>query len=362
MKVLETPDEVPSQHDNLFSSMDRIFIKHPAFVQVQKKIEYILSLHGAADSMPCIPYVGPTGVGKTTIFRKLRDKYPVRPNARKLLLAGGETLTADYVPVLFVRMHSKPNAIALLRRILRALAAPHAEKGKREDLEERVNLYLEACGTKLVVIDEGQRLVDKTGAITAEDVVDCIKDIHEVAGVGFVVFALPRIRSLFSEDAQVNRRWNEYSIKPYSWGSLADEVGTKSRMNFIGLLVAFHRETPLPFSPDLDMTDDEIALRFFYASAGVIGRLKDLLKGAMTIASESDETIEFIDLNLLSRAFRQIFQKEIRENKYQDPFSEKWTPGLPPFLPDDDVSTNRRKVRSRKKDRDMMVRFALTKA
>ena len=113
-------------------------------------------------------------------------------------------------------MHPKPNAIALLRRMhrLKALGAPHAEKGKRESLEERLGLYLEACGTKLVVLDEGQRLVDKTGAITAQDVVDSIKDIHEVVGVSFVILALPRIRSLIAEDAQINRRWDEHSIKP----------------------------------------------------------------------------------------------------------------------------------------------------
>ncbi len=362
LQVLESPPEIPPAQDDLWSAMDRVFIEHPAFAAVQARIERLLTRHGTANALPCIPFVGPTGIGKTTIFRKLRDKYPAQRNARRLLLEDGAILIADHVPVLFVRMHPKPNAIALLRRMLKALGAPHAEKGKRESLEERLGLYLEACGTKLVVLDEGQRLVDKTGAITAQDVVDSIKDIHEVVGVSFVILALPRIRSLIAEDAQINRRWDEHSIKPYAWGNLKDEEGPKSRANFIGLLVAFQRECRLPFAEEIDVLDDAVALRFYYACAGVIGRLKDLLKGAMDIASDDGAAISSVDFDLLSRAFRQVFQKEMRENRFQDPFSRTWTPCLPPALPDDDITLARKKTRGRKKEHDAMVRMVLTKS
>ena len=94
----------------------------------------------------------------------------------------------------------------------------------------------------------------------------------------------------------------------------------------------------------------------------MIGRLKDLLKGAMDIASDDGAAISSVDFDLLSRAFRQVFQKEMRENRFQDPFSRTWTPCLPPALPDDDITLARKKTRGRKKEHDAMVRMVLTKS
>jgi hypothetical protein len=72
-------------------------------------------------------------------------------------------------------------------------------------------------------------------------------------------------------------------MMPYSWGNDEDE-DLSSRDNFKGLLLAISKQSPVAFAPELDCEDDDIAKRFFYASRGTAGELKEqLLETTMRI-------------------------------------------------------------------------------
>ncbi|AWM85502.1 TniB family NTP-binding protein [Microvirga sp. 17 mud 1-3] len=350
---------------NPWAQLQTVFVAHPMFDDIMEEIEDVLALHGSADEVPCLQITGETGIGKTTLFKKLRARYPVVPDGLRTSLPSGLEQVVDYVPLLSFEMPSQPRVIPVARAMLKALGDPLWKKGRREDLEDRVDLYLKACGTVGILIDEAQRAVDRNGVLSAGDLIDWIKTRHSVSGVSFIMLGLPRMRVLVEEDEQFDRRWdNELTMDPYDWG--ADEVDEpESRAYFIGLLVAFRDASPIPFAPEVDVLDDRVAKRFFYVCRGVIGRLKKLLLMAMRVAMRRSEP-GHIDLALLEKAFDKAFRKDKAFEKLINPFGPEWNGQLPP-KPRDDRSPIRRprskanQVKLRRSERNMAVTAALTK-
>ncbi|WP_353560201.1 TniB family NTP-binding protein [Bradyrhizobium barranii] len=71
--------------------MHAIFVAHPMFEEILDEISFHIKQYepeGEA-SAPCLPVVGPTGVGKSTLFKKLRNLHPRVPNARRGILPNG---------------------------------------------------------------------------------------------------------------------------------------------------------------------------------------------------------------------------------------------------------------------------------
>lgn len=336
VRIHQSPPEPKSAHGNLFAEVDAIFVAHTAFTQLRDRIVKLMPLHGTAKGVPCIPFVGPSGVGKSTIYDKLGEAFPVVKDGRRVELDTGEILVADHVPLLRIRMPTRFNENTVLKLLLAALGAQKPSSGDQSDKLERLGLYLAACGTRLVVVDEAQRLVERTGEITAHKVVDIIKDVHELAHVSFVMLGLERIRVLYEVDGQIDRRWSkERKILPYLWGALdaAEKDIPQSRDDFMGLLASFREHCPVPFAQEIDVLDESIAFRFYYVSRGVVGYIKKLLRAAMQVVEPGGE----VDFALLSAAFREEFRTDIKGREMVDPFVADWIPRMPPELVDDEV-------------------------
>ncbi|WP_201860758.1 TniB family NTP-binding protein [Microvirga soli] len=369
---------------NPWAVMQSVFVEHPLFDDIMAEVEDVLSLHGSAAEVPCVMISGVTGIGKSTLFKKLVERHPVTKDGRRTVLASSEELTVDDVPLLALEMPSRPRVMPVAKAMLKALGDPLWNKGKREDLEDRVDLFLRACGTKGVLIDEAQRAVDRNGALTAADLIDWIKSRHGNTGISFIFLGLPRMRYLVEQDGQFDRRWdNDIPMPPYDWGpdippqDTLDEEDEEnkepeSRLFFYGLLAAFQRESPVPFAAEIDVGDYTTAKRFYYASRGVIGRLKKLLAMAMRVIMREKKDTQ-ITLAVLEKAFDRAFRKDKAIERLVNPFGRAWKGELPPPLPQDDVPVPRarpqprggqapnRGGRGRKAERNLAVVAALTK-
>jgi energy-coupling factor transporter ATP-binding protein EcfA2 len=359
---------------SLRERMHSIFVEHSVFEEALNEIEFYLDAYepdGVAPP-PCLPVVGPSGVGKSTLFRKLRDLYQPVKDARKIVRDDGCELTCDYVPLVCVTIPEKISTKDIAGEMLKQLGDPRWNKGSAAERANRIDLYLSYCGTKGVLFDESQRVLDRTGVLTSEEFADWIKERHSKGRSAFFLFGLPHITDLFDQDSQFDRRWLVgIEMLPYSWGDDNDK-DLSGRDNFKGLLVSIRNKSPVPFAPELDIESDAGAKPFYYAGRGTAGHLKEkLLETAMfilmrRIRSSTRTTTDkppTIDLELLSAAFKKAFRT--KNERLINPFSSEWDGRLPPPIQHDNYLTAKARQRrkgQRKSDRKRYLEATLSKS
>lgn len=322
----------PTRRD-LYAGIANIFIPHPKFEDVLQEIREVIAL-APCDDAPCLHVSGPPGIGKTTLRSRLKTEHPVVKSGRKVRLLGHQVIEADHVPLLQLRMPPQPTVKSLAREMLQALGDELWWRGDEFMVGERVDRYLEGCGTSTILIDDAQRAIDRTGVVVSEKLLDWLKERHERLGTSLVLLGLGRLRYLFEADAQIERRWDaELRLEPYTWLTLEGAQDRDGQANFHGVLGAFSELSPLPFAFDVD--DPDIAFRFFYASRGVTGYVKKLLLMAMRIAAASPGAFDAVDLDLLKLAFPRAFRTELQT--LANPFDVSFQPTMPPPLDDDRV-------------------------
>ncbi|APG13738.1 hypothetical protein BKD09_35810 [Bradyrhizobium japonicum] len=354
---------------SLKEKMHAVFVAHPMFEDILGEISFHINEYepeGRA-SPPCVPVVGPTGVGKSTLFAKLQSLYPRVPSARKVVLPDGSEYVCDYVPLVCITIPEKISIKDIAGAVLKELGDPRWNRGSTAERTERIDRFLKYCETRALVFDESQRVLDRTGVITSQDFIDWIKERHGIGRAAYFFFGLPRTTDLFSQDSQIDRRWlSELEMLPYSWGK-DDDKDLSSRDNFKGLLLAIAKHSPVPFDPKLNCEDDDTAKRFFYASRGTAGDLKEtLLETAMMILTRrirSSQTAPLVvDMELLSAAYKKASQRRIRTEGLFNPFSANWDGRLPPPIQDDGYAiakARQRRRRQRRSDRRREVDAAL---
>jgi hypothetical protein len=344
---------------SILSSLETLFIEHPIFEKAEREIAAAIDLHGIASTLPNLQISGVSGVGKTTLIKKLLAKYPPISNGRSFTLADGALARCDEVPLLRVEMPVKPSSESLARAFLKAFGDPKHASGDKKSVEERVQIYTFAKGTKAFLIDEAQRAVDRNGTIVKQELAFWLQELYENNYVSIFIVGLGRTNFLFEQDSQVERRWDaEIRMVPYAWGG--PDTEPESRVHFIALLMAFKENFPLPWPDELDLEDDINCMRFFYASRGVVGLLKKLLHSLLRLVIQ--ENLESVDRTHFSTAFARAFRKEIKGAQLEDPFGRDWEPVLPPPLADDTKLINhpRRKGKLTAKEKKAELTYVLT--
>jgi len=110
---------------SLYARMAAIFVPHPRFVELLDDIKATIALHGASDELPCLHVSGPSGVGKTTLVKKLMASYPVERDARRISDPPFENVTADHIPVLRIEMPPQPTVVSIAQEMLKAFGDPN---------------------------------------------------------------------------------------------------------------------------------------------------------------------------------------------------------------------------------------------
>lgn len=346
--VLESASAIAPGRTRLYQDVAEVFVEHPRFVRTLAEIRLALELGGIGSEAPCLHVSGPPGVGKTTLRRKLAAEYVPERNARRVTIPKYPEMTADYLPLLQLEMPERVTVKSMCKEMLRAMGDPFWYRGDEFGMTDRVDRYLIACGTKGTLIDEAHRAVDRSGVVASEHLLDWFKSRHSKTGVSIIFLGLGRLRYLFETDAQLERRWDaELRLDPYGWMTSDGREDNFGKGSFIGILDAFRELSPLPF--DVDVMNEQMALRFFYASRGVIGNVKKLLLYAMKIAALEADSIFKVDLALLSRAFDGAFRPQL--HGMENPFKADFQVRLPPAYMDDTSALPAPAVRRKKKSR-----------
>jgi hypothetical protein len=273
--------------DRLSQFGDRV-IAHPALESVLKELRAVVRRPG---ELPLLIVVGPTGVGKTTLVKRVH---------REILDAATAAMLADpgFIPVVKVEAISPDggsfNWGDFYVRFLAAAVEPMADhksldgsEKELRDLRKKFGTYselrraVEQCiryrRIPIVIIDEAQHLTKILNARRMADQLDTVKSLASAAGVQFIMVGTYELLPLLNQNGQLARRTRCIHFPRYRFESARD------RQSFHNVLGMF--ETRLPIKAAGALVDN---LEYHYEHClGCIGTLKDRIKLACRNAIEA---------------------------------------------------------------------------
>lgn len=256
-------------------------IEYPQLVRARDRIRQVHEAAKLCKKGRGIALLGPSGVGKTTVL----EEYI------RVVMAFPRPLSAK--PVIFVEVPSTPSPKSLGAAVLVAMGDKFAHRGPAEEKLARIVILLKGLQTELIIFDEAQHLVERrrtpTGATT-----DWLKNLLNASRVAVVLAGLKRTEELLFWNEQLRRRFSATAY--YDRFDIFKPGGAQP---FAELLFSFQELLPVPA---LSFVTDDLVIRFYHASFGLIDYLIMIVDRAVWLAQESQAGE--IDLFILAQAFR----------------------------------------------------------
>jgi hypothetical protein len=304
---------IPENTDERIAKFDAQVLAHPVIESVYNAVQGLIQ----RPVVPIIEVVGPTGVGKSTLLKKLRAE---------ILKQFGDAMIKNpgLIPVIFVELKSPENGTFhwgdFYGRFLKAAGEPliehkslrivdaespeHRKKiGNFTELRWAVEQCIRNRGTIIVILDEAQHLTKVANARRLQDQMDTIKSLASLSGVQFVMVGTYELLTLLNQNGQLARRTRCIHFRRYRFDEPAD------RQAFLNLLAMF--ESRLPLKADGLLIKN---LEYIYEHClGGVGILKDWLKLASIHGIDAHrDSLEMRDLEataLTQDSLLQILQE-----------------------------------------------------
>ena len=265
---------------------NQIYVSYPRFKAILSAIEYCHHFSCCKDEPECMFLSGPTGVGKSTIYRTYASKYP------RQVTTEGTT-----VPILAITIPAPVTVKTVVTKMLWELGDPAYEKGTIGNQTIRLIGLIKDCGVELIILDEFQHFIDRDSEKVLKTVSDWLKTLILDTNLPIILIGLPEAEQVLQlkSHSQLSRRFaNRYCLSPFNWQS---DNGLEFR-TFLHLL-----ESSLPLKEVSNLGSSEMALRCYYASDGVIAYVMKLIRYGTYVALKQGQ--EKLDVNILGAAFEQ---------------------------------------------------------
>lgn len=269
---------------------------HNVFIDLMNEIE-------EAKNGRVLQVFGPTGVGKSTLCKKVRDEI-IKKNQLQIEEDKG------FIPVVYLELPSPDNGKFnwkdFYRRLLKEMHEPlidykrvSGHKVKKNipnhlpstapELRESLESAIINRRTKIVLLDEAQHLLKVAGGEAILNQMDAIKSIANLTGAVFVMFGTYGLMDFFDLSGQLGRRTDEFHFPRYNFNNKTD------RREFIMVLNTL--QTNLPLEGDTKLT--EYWEYLYERSVGCIGILKDWIDVGLAEALKKDK--EIISFEMLEK-------------------------------------------------------------
>lgn len=270
--------------------------------QVMSRMDELFTYQCADEEPEHLFVLGESGVGKSTILKRFRDKYPRIEH---------DDFTE--IPVLYVVVQPGCTIKRLANSMLLELGSKFWNKGNEEELRHQLVCLLRACKVRLVILDEVNHLVDRGRAQTHHNIADWIKGLSDTVGVSFVLAGIPRAERLVATNDQLRSRFRELiTIERFS--AIDQEAFKQLR----GVLNAFSRA--LCDLPSVTLTAEDTANAFVFATDGRLRDIRRLLVRAVELAYK--KSAPSLTVAALAQAFREVIFLNAPDAR--NPFSTKF--------------------------------------
>ncbi len=270
-------------------------IRYPRFKELHEEIERCQQLSRLAGEPHCIALEGVTGAGKSTLVKSYAQSFQ-----------RSETADGARLPVLYLEVPSPATVKGVAAAMLMQLGDPGATKGTLWSMNERVILFIKACGVQLVIWDDFHHLFDSETERVLARVSDWLKVLIKETGIPFLVVGIEgKVDLILEANSQLSRLFAaRETLEPFAWNAaVRDTIRELSRFVHYA-----EQAIGVPLAPAPPRV--EWLYRLHYATGGVIGNVMNLLRYAALLAQQRARTE--LDLALLSRAFQQRLQKHMR--------------------------------------------------
>lgn len=269
--------------DERIHLVENIYISYPRLKAVLKKINYCREFSKVSAEPLNMLIQGETGTGKTTCKNYYEQKFPRY-----------ETEDGTVVPVLSAAVPIPATVKSLVTELLLKLGDPLAEKGTVLNQTLRIKCLVRACIVELIILDEFQHFIDRDSLKILQTISDWLKDLLNESKIPIVLIGMPNSDEILEGNKQLKRRFSmRINLEPFGWKS------AEQRQEFRTFLGAV--DVKLPLLKRSNLADGEMALRFFYASDGVVANIMQIVRRAAVLAIE--RSLEKLDLAALAEAY-----------------------------------------------------------
>lgn len=285
----------------LMQHVEEILVPHTAFNDALDQLEQGMRVASIIRDPLGYFISGESRTGKSRVIEEFKGRHP-----------STRLLEGMVVPVLYVEVPSKPTVKGLVSEILAALGDPLAEKGTEQERTRRLLKLLDACRTKVLILDEFQHFVDKSAKFAVmHHISDWLKNLLNKAKIVTVIAGLPYANTVLAQNEQLRGRFTHtLNLPRFSWKD-ADSNG-----EFLGLLDGFTDYMQEHFSV-VNFAGEDLAYRFYLATGGLTGYVFNIIrKAAWNVLDEGRCDINMADLH---KAYSQVVHKT--DQQASNPFS-----------------------------------------
>jgi len=291
------------KNDAMRFVIDNILVRHSSFQSATARIQrcYDGALNGSDPT--CLAIIGESRTGKTRVLKAFEKMHP-----------RSRTDNGLKVPVLLIKVQSKPTVKGLVEELLYALGDPlHGRRATENAKTRQLKTQLTNAETKLIALDEFQHFIDQGTHKIQHHVTDWLKMVVDDLNIGLVVAGLPSAMTVVKTNDQLLRRFMAPCIlQRFNW------LKTSEQSEFRSLLYSIQVNLK-PFSMP-DMESEDMALRIYVASGGLIGYVIKILREVTALAIDQKTTN--ITLNLLGQAYQLSIVDKIRD--FGNPFTKSF--------------------------------------
>lgn len=284
------PQELNSPVDHRLATFKNVTISHPKLLRADAELERVIREPGGSR---VIFLIGPSGVGKTTLFKNIRNrlaKHYKDPNdpgqipvvAVEAPAASSGQFSWRHFYVECLRELKDPITSRNCAR-LDLFGDPVPAKERRSEFELRfaVETALKHRKTKVVMIDEAHHISIVASGRRMKDQTEFLKSTGNMTDVTYVLFGTYDLLQLCNLNGQLANRSTLVHLPRY------DARKKEDIESFQNILLTFQSNISIELEQDL-----EVDWEFMYErSIGCVGTCKLLLTKALATALAESASI-----------------------------------------------------------------------
>lgn len=286
---IEADPSLASKREML-RKFSRLYVNHEGIQFALSTVKANLERRFDKDKS-CIFLTGHPGVGKSLVIEKIVQSYPRKDED-----------DGDLYPVINCLLPAQVTIKSLCHAMLEQYGRSGGmDRWTQVELTRHIIKLAQECQTRLIIFDEFQQLVQKRRVV--RDVADWVRNVNTQLGITMLMVGTPLTNIVIEAEEQISRRSVVLSLKEIEWES-AD--GSKP---FQEMLVRIVKAMDDPMLKPL-VTED-YSKRIYVATAGIMDRVKKLIKEALVFAHTLNESE--IHLQHLAWAFEYAVSHEAKK-------------------------------------------------